>query len=369
MMFSYEKNKKGIRIGKIQTRHGDIKTPAFLPDATYGTVKTLSFRDVERCGIAQVLCTTLHLYIRPGDTYIKRMGKLHSYLNWNKPILTDSGGWQVFSLIHQSGRGNVSNEGARFYMPTDGSEHFLTPEKSIEIQANLGSDIHLVLDDPIIGNASYKDNKRAVDITIAWAEAAKEAFLKQYNLTAEKFNNPKKYKRPLLFSIIQGGNYKRLRKKCAEKLIEIGFDGYGYGGILLKDDQKKTREILKYFAELVPDKAIRYGMGVGRMKDIQFCVENGFDLFDSVVPTRNARHGHCYTTFGGINVRSSKYKYDKRAIDRKCDCEACHIVNRKPAVSRAYLWHLFKVQDSAAMRLCTMHNLHYYEKTLYGYRV
>jgi queuine tRNA-ribosyltransferase len=360
-MFKVKTTQNGIRKGVINTQHGDIKTPAFLPDATYGAVKMLSFRDVRKAGINQILSTTLHLHIKPGDKYIKRIGGMHKFFGWDGPILTDSGGWQVFSLIHQSGKGKVTDEGAEFVLPTDGSKHTLTPEKSINIQANLGSDIIVVLDDPILGSATKKENRYSVDLTKNWAKRAKEEFLKRYKLDDGKFDNPKKYKRPLLFCVVQGGNYKDLRKECAKKLIEIGFDGFGYGGILLKDDIKTTREMLKYFAELVPEDKVRYGMGVGKPDDIKFCMENGYDLFDCVVPTRNGRHGQCFTSFGSINVKSSKYRYDNRPIDRTCDCEACNS-GKFPLSSRSYLHCLLKQKEVSAMRLCSIHNLRHYSK-------
>lgn len=364
-MFKVISQQDNIRRGIIKTLHGDIKTPAFLPDATYGAVKMLSFQDVRNAGINQILCTTLHLHIKPGDKYVKRMGGLHNFLGWDGPILTDCGGWQVFSLIHQTGKGKVDEEGASFIMPTDGKKHVLTPEISINIQANLRSDIILVLDDPIIGSSSFKANKRAVELTLIWAKRAKAEFFKRFQLNDEKFENPLKYKRPLLFCIIQGGNYKRLRKLCAEKLAEIGFDGFGYGGILIKEDQV-TKEMLRYFAELVPEDKIRYGMGIGRPEDIKMCLKFGYDLFDCVVPTRNGRHGQCFTSFGCINLKSSKYKYDNRPIDRKCDCEACRYVNRRPVANRAYLWHLLRISEPSGMRLCSIHNLRHYARLLNG---
>jgi len=367
-MFNIKNLQGKIRIGQIQTRHGVIDTPAFLPDATYGSVKMLSFDDVKDAGINQILCTTLHLHIKPGDKYIKRMGGMHKFFGWDRPILTDCGGWQVFSLIHQSGKGEVTEEGAKFIMPNDGREEILTPESSINIQINLKSDIVLALDDPVLGDSSIKANSKSVDLTIKWAKRAKEEFLKRYHLTDKKFDNPYKYKRPLLFSVIQGGNYKKLRKKCAEALIEIGFDGYGYGGILLKNDKKKTREILKYFAELVPKDKIRYGMGVGKPDDIEYCIKCGYDLFDCVVPTRNGRHGQCFTSFGSINLKSSRYRYDNRAIDRKCDCESCRVVDGRPKASRAYLHHLLKTKEVTGMRLSSMHNLKFYADLLKHYR-
>lgn len=367
-MFEITDIKNKTRKGLIHTQHGDIITPAFLPDATYGSVKTVTFEDVKSAGIDQILLTTLHMHLSPGDKYIKRMGGMHSFLGWDDPILTDSGGWQVFSLIHQTGNGKVDENGAEFIMPDSGEKHQLTPEHSIDIQANLRSDIIVVLDDPVIGSASESDNEYSVKLTTMWAKRAKEHFLKRYNMSEEKFNKPEKYKRPLLFCVVQGGNYKHLRKQSAEELAEIGFDGYGYGGILLKDDIKTTRMMLKYFAEIVPDDKVRYGMGVGRLEDIEYCIDQGYDLFDSVVPTRNARHGHCYTTFGGINLKSSKYKFDNRAIDRKCSCSACEVINNHPRASRAYLWHLLKKKEMSGMRLCSIHNLRRYSEFLKQYQ-
>lgn len=366
-MFTITKEKNGIRQGVIHTQHGDIITPAFLPDATYGSVKAVSFPDVLNTGIEQVLLTTLHMHIAPGDRYIKRMGGLHNFLSWERPILTDSGGWQVFSLIHQTGNGKVTEDGAEFIMPNTNKKHLLTPELSIDIQANLRSDIIVALDDPIIGSASKKDNEYSINITSLWAQRAKKHFLKRYNLTEEKFNKPEKYKRPLLFCVVQGGNYKELRKQSAEELAAIGFDGFGYGGILLKDDVEGTRDMLKFFSEIVPEDKVRYGMGVGRLEDIKFCIENGYDLFDSVVPTRNARHGYCYTSFGGINLKSAKYKYDNHPIDQACDCEACRYINKRPAANRAYLWHLLKMKEMSGMRLCSIHNLHHYKREITKY--
>jgi len=297
------------------------------------------------------------------------MGGLHNFLNWDRPILTDSGGWQVFSLIHQTGKGKVTEEGAEFIMPNSNEKHMLTPELSIDIQANLRSDIIIVLDDPIIGSASKKDNEYSVKITSLWAERAKKHFLKRYNLSEEKFNNPQKYKRPLLFCVVQGGNYKTLRAQSAEELINIGFDGFGYGGILLREDVDATRALLKYFAEIIPIDKVRYGMGVGRLEDIEYCIEHGYDLFDSVVPTRNARHGYCYTSFGGINLKSSKYKYDNRPIDRQCSCIACKTDGKRPSASRAYLWHLLKMKEMSGMRLCSIHNLQHYNQRITKYRI
>lgn len=363
-MFRFEKKNKH-RIGSIQTDHGKIKTPAFLPDATYGSVRTLTFKDVFDCNINQVLCTTLHLYIRPGDEYIKKNNGLHNFIGWDKPILTDSGGWQVFSLIHQSKKGRVTEKGAFFHLPTDGSKHFLSPEKSIQIQLNLGSDIVLVLDNPILGTSSYEKNKKAVELTTIWAKKAKNEFLKQLNYTIDQFNQPDKYSRPLLFAIVQGGNYKHLREKSASELLEIGFDGYGYGGILIKEDRDLKFEMLKLFADLIPKDKIRYGMGVGRLEDIKFCVENGYDLFDSVVPTRNARHGTCYTSDGKISLPKADFKNDFSSIDENCSCKVCS--NKK--ITRAYLHHLFKVKEMSAMRMCSIHNLSYYADFMNQFKV
>lgn len=365
-MFTYAKTKSNVRIGEIALPCGKIQTPAFFPDATYGAVKILSFDDIKSAGINQLLFTTLHLYLKPGDRFIKRMGGLHNFVGWDGPILTDSGGWQVFSLIHQSGKGKVTKKGAEFVME-DGDTHLLTPEKSIEIQANLRSNILVVLDDPILGSGTYEENLKAMELTVMWASRAKKAFLKRFQLDETKFNNPQKYKRPLLFAVVQGGDFLDLRKRCASELAQIGFDGYGFGGILIKENKRKKFELLEQFCKVVPEDKIRYGMGVGRIEDIKFCIEHGFDIFDSVVPTRNGRHGNCYTRYGTVNLKSSKCKYDKRPISSNCECMVCS--NKQGFIySRSYLHHLFKVNEMGVMRLCSIHNLTFYNKLITDYR-
>ncbi len=367
-MFTYTQN-KNVRIGSIRTPHGNIKTPAFLPDATYGAVRMLSFDDIRRVGISQVLCTTLHLHIKPGDEFVKEMGGLHDWIGWNGPILTDSGGWQVFSLIHQTGKGKVSSKGAEFILPNDNSKHLLTPEKSIEIQMNLGSDIVVVLDDPIVGSASRKENQQSVDLTIDWAKRAKKEFLSLNNLTIKQFNNSS-LDRPLLFSVVQGGNYKDLRKECAEELIKIGFDGYGFGGGWVEGDfadDDISYPMFKYFAEIIPENKVRYGMGIGKPQDIKYCVNCGFDLFDCVVPTRDGRHGSCYVKDGRLNIRNKRFKKDKDPIEKGCDCPACKIVNGKPQASRSYIRYLLKRKEVTGMRLCALHNLRLYERLMEGF--
>ena len=353
-MFKF-KSKRKMRFGSIDTLHGKIKTPCFFPDATYGAVKTLTFDEVRRCGIEQILGTTLHLYFNPGTKLIKKLGGLHKFINWSGPILTDSGGWQVFSLIHQTEKGKVDGNGAEFIL--ESKKQLLSPELSINIQADIGSDIILVLDDPILGHKTKSENLDAVKLTINWAKKAKIEFLKRFNLTSERFSKTDGTTRPLLFSIIQGGNYLDLREYCAKELIKIGFDGFGFGGILLKEDVSKKQKLLKQFASLVPEDKIRYGMGVGNLEDIEFCIKNGFDFFDSVVPTRNARHGTCYTSVGHISLTKSIFRTDLNPIDKKCDCKSC-----KNNITKAYINHLFKVKEIAAMKVCTIHNLYYYNK-------
>lgn len=350
------------RIKEVATLHGTIQTPAFFPDATYGSVKMLTFDDILECGINQVLSTTLHLHISPGDDFIKQLGGMHTFFGWEKPILTDSGGWQVFSLINQTGNGKVTKRGAKFKMPNTGDKEFLTPEKSIEIQKNLGSDIMIVLDNPILGSKTKDENKKAVDITIEWARRAKEQFLKIHKLTNDAFKKTDGSERPLLIAVIQGGDYLDLREECAKELKEIGFDGYGYGGIVIRENEKRY-DLLKQFSQLVPDDKICYGMGVGLPEDIKFCIKQGYDFFDCVIPTRNGRHGQVFTNKETLNLNNAQFKKDTSPIDKNCDCEACKKGNT-PFSSRAYLRQMLKRKEVSAMRLCSKHNIEFYRKLM-----
>ena len=367
---------------KIETRHGEIKLPAFLPDATYGTIRNLSFNDLENTGIKEVVTTTLHLEQTLGSLYIKKMGGIHKFINWNRPVLTDSGGWQVYSLINSKNankKNKITEMGCSFIDPKNGNYNLLTPEASIIIQSNLGSDIFTVLDDPIIGDASLGDRKESVDITTKWAARGKKQFSKIYS---------KSINRPLIGAVIQGANDFKMRKISAESLIKIGFDLFNFGGIPVyegatwKADEKKGfyREMLEYVSDLIPKDKYKYAMGIGQPDDIAFCVEIGWDLFDTVLPTRNARHGYLYVSEGSgditkdfkgkifqmsydvMHLRSSRYKFDETPVDLNCSCECCL------RVSRSYLRHLIRIKEPAGFRLATIHNLSFYSNWMKNLR-
>lgn len=359
---------------KIRTGHGVLQTPLFMPDATYGTVSALTNQDLIDVGIKAFVTTTLHLEQKMGADYIAEFGGLHKFLNWNKPILTDSGGFQVFSLIHRNKdkkHNRISSAGCSFIDFEDGSYNFLSPETSQYIQHKMGADIRVVLDEPIIEDDSLSKIKRSVLRTTEWAKRSKKAFLQVLDLTENDFNNPK-IKRPLLTAVIQGGNNFEQRKISAEQLQEIGFDIYGFGGIP-KHDQFSWKEdapkgfyhdLIAYVANLVPENKIRYGLGIGSPDDIEFAVENGWDIFDTVLPTRNARHGYIYVhkgqgdksynTFDVLHIKSKRYKNSDMPIDSKCNCFTCK------NISRAYLRYLLRIGSATGQRYASIHNLKFY---------
>lgn len=355
---------------KIETKHGNLNLPAFMPDATYGSVKAVSFDDVAKTGTEAIVTTTLHIEQKIGSLYIKEFGGLHKFFGWDKPILTDSGGWQVFSLIQSKqdkGKNKISDLGCSFVDPNTGNHSLLTPESSQVIQNNLGADIVTVLDDPILGDASYAERKECIRINTLWAKRSKKEFDRL---------NPDKANRPLIGCVIQGGNDYELRKISAEELLEIDFDIYNFGGIpmhtqvtwLTESKKGFYHEMLEYVARLVPDNKYKYAMGVGQPDDIAFCVDVGWDLFDTVLPTRNARHGLLYVSEGQgektksyknlsydtIHLKTERYKLDDKPLDENCACEACR------TVSRAYLRHLIRIGEASGLRLATIHNLQFY---------
>lgn len=358
----------------IRTPHGVLKTPLFMPDATYGTVTTLTSDDLIESGTKALVTTTLHLEQKMGSDYIAKYGGLHKFMNWNKPILTDSGGFQVFSLIHRNKNkkhNRITSAGCSFINYSDGSYNFLSPESSQYIQHKLGADIRVVLDEPVIEDDSLLKIKRSVARTTEWAKRSKKAFLEALDLTENDFNNPD-IPRPLLTAVIQGGNNFEQRRISAEALIEIGFDIYGFGGIpkhdkfSWKEDAPKGfyHDLIAYVATLIPEDKIRYGLGIGSPDDIAFAVENGWDIFDTVLPTRNARHGllyvhkgqgdKSYNTYDVIHIKSERYKDSDIALDSECDCYTC----RK--ISRAYLRYLIRIGSATGQRYASIHNLHFY---------
>lgn len=369
------------RKGRIATDHGDIQFPSFMPDATYGTIHSLSFEDVKQTGIEEIVTTTLHIEQSIGSEYLEKYGGIHKFTGWNRPVLTDSGGFQVFSLIYRNENkaNKITEVGCSFIEYKTGSYKLLTPEISQVIQKQIGSDIRLVLDIPLKEDASLKLNKKSVDRNTRWAQRSKDMFLKLHNLTKKQFNDPK-VKRPLLGAIIQGANDFDLRKRSAEDLIKIGFDIYCYGGLPLTKpeswrvghSQQFHHEMVAYVADLIPEDKIRYAMGVGTPDDLYYASSVGWDLFDTVLPTRNARHGYLYVhkgqgdasyeTYDVLHVKNARNKFADEPIDAECDCECC------TTVSRAYLRYLIKTKSATGHRLATIHNLHFYSSYMLGIR-
>jgi queuine tRNA-ribosyltransferase len=328
------------RLGVIKTENGIVETPCFIPDATYGAVKHLSGEDLKEVSLQMVLGNIYHLGIRPGTELIEEMGGLAQFMNWDGPILTDSGGWQVFSLVYQHGMGKVEKDGIRFKDHLTGKEHFLTPEKCIQQQLEVNSDILMVLDYPIAPEGGKNENNYSVSLTIDWAKKANEYLIKKKN-------------KKMMMAIIQGANNKDKRKQCFGELEEIKhWPGYGFGGPTEND------VIIDYTASLIPDNRLRYLMGAGPPEQIVRSIAMGWDLFDCVIPTRNARHGLAYTFSGKLRIYKKKFELDNKPIEKDCPCLACQ------NYSRAYIRHLIKIDEPLGKRLMTIHNLTFYMRLM-----
>ncbi len=330
----------------LATAHGEVETPVFMPVATQGTIKTLSKRDVEECGAQVILGNAYHLYLRPGLDIIRKAGGLHKFIGWPGPILTDSGGYQVFSLAPLR---KIKEDGVEFQSHIDGSRHVFTPEKVIEIQEALASDIMMPLDECVPYPASRDYTEQSLAITTAWAMRSKKAF---------KAVRSTPYAARLLFGIVQGGTYLDLRRQAAEKLLEIGFDGYAIGGVSVGEPRPVIYEIAAYTAGLLPEERPRYLMGVGTPGDMLEAISMGIDMFDCVVPTRNGRNGQAFTWRGELQLRNAAFKEDFGPIDKDCDCYACR------TYTRAYIRHLFNAGEILGLRLVSLHNIHFYVKLI-----
>lgn len=324
------------RLGKISTKHGEVNTPAFIPVGTQATIKALTPEDLKDLGTEIILCNTYHLYLRPGHELIKNLGGLHRFMHWNYPLLTDSGGFQVYSISENQ---KVSEEGINFKSHLDGSKHFLSPELCIEIQEALGADVVMCLDECIPYPASYDYTNDSLERTTRWAKRCQES---------------KKRKDQALFGIVQGGMFKDLRERSARELVNLNFDGYALGGLSVGESTSLMREMVKHTAALLPEKKPRYLMGVGTPEDMVEAVTRGIDMFDCVLPTRNARNGMLFTSFGKIVIRNSKHRSEEIPVDPHCTCYTC------THYSRAYLHHLFSAKEILSSRLNTLHNLSYY---------
>ena len=349
--------------------HGNINLPAFFPDGTRGVVRSVDPSDLENCGVAGIVMNAYHLMSNPGQSVVKSLGGLNKFINWNRPILTDSGGFQVFSLIRENAKfGEIQDKQIVFRSEKSGEKIIFTPEKCIRAQFDYGADILMCLDYCTHPNDPEETNRKSVEITAKWAKRCKD----EYNnivASSKKFKDIKN--RPLIFGIIQGGGDKILRKECADALISIGFDGFGFGGWPLDDKNNLTYDILEYTAELMPDNLVKYAMGLGKPEEIVACCKMGYNLFDCVIPTREARHNRLYLFseeydsaddidlenpdfYEYYYITDEKYRRDPRPVSKICDCHCCR------NYSRGYLRHLAIVGDSLAQRLATMHNLRFY---------
>ncbi len=324
------------RAGLLQTAHGEVETPVFMPVGTLGTVKSISPEELIDCETQIILGNTYHLYLRPGCEVISLFGGLHSFMHWNGPILTDSGGFQVFSLAKLR---KMTEEGALFQSHIDGSQHLLTPEKSVEIQHCLGSDIIMCLDECIQYPAGHKEVEEAARLTTRWAKRSKNAMGDNQNG---------------LFGIVQGGMFKDLRQKAVDALVETDFDGYAVGGLSVGEPKEIMLEMADYTLSILPDSKPRYVMGTGTPRDLVDLVAMGADMFDCVMPTRNARNGQMFTRHGSINICNSQFKYDTNPVESGCGCYTCKYY------SKAYLRHLYISKELLAYRLNTIHNIYFY---------
>ncbi len=339
--FSLKEKDGSARAGLIKTKHGSIKTPVFMPVGTHGTVKAIFQKDLEDLDIEIILANTYHLMLRPGKLLIKEMGGLQNFISWQKPILTDSGGYQVWSLAKLR---EINENGIDFISHIDGKKEKLTPEGAIKIQEDLNSDISMVLDECTEYPASKERAKNSMELSLRWAKRCKEVFNAR-----DGFG---------LFGIIQGGMYENLRKYCAEKLIQIGFDGYAIGGLSVGETHNQMIQIVDYSIENLPHDKPRYLMGVGRPIDIIHAVEKGVDMFDCVLPTRFGRNGRAFTSCGELNLRNASFSKDESPLDEDLDC----YVSQK--FSKSYLHHLTKNNEILSSMILSLHNVAFYKKMM-----
>ncbi len=336
------KNSKA-RAGKFTTGHGEVETPIFMPVGTQGTVKAVTPDNLNDEIHAQIILgNTYHLYLRPGTEILEQAGGLHKFMNWEKPILTDSGGFQVYSL---SDLRKLDEDGVKFKSHLDGSEHYFTPEKVVNIQRSIGSDIMMALDECTPYPCEYDYAKKSERLTHEWALLNREAFVKTESLYGHK---------QAQFGIIQGSVYKDLRELSAKEITSIDFEGFAIGGLAVGEPAEKMYEIVDFTTDFIPENKPRYLMGVGRPENILEAIERGVDMFDCVMPTRNARNANIFTWNGILSMRNAKYKNDFLPVDEECGCYTCR------NFSRAYLRHLFVAKEILALQLATIHNLKFY---------
>ncbi|EGN75244.1 tRNA-guanine transglycosylase, queuosine-34-forming [Idiomarina sp. A28L] len=344
MKFELIKSIGKVRRGRMTFDRGTVETPAFMPVGTLGTVKGMSPEELKATGAEICLGNTFHLMLRPGTQIIQQHGDLHDFMNWDKPILTDSGGFQVFSLGDLR---KISEEGVVFRSPINGEKILLTPEKSMEVQRELGSDVVMIFDECTPHPATVKQAEDSMQLSLRWAQRSKDAHGDS---------------KAALFGIIQGGMYEDLRDVSLTGLTDIGFDGYAIGGLSVGEPKEDMMRILDHIAPKMPEDKPRYLMGVGKPEDLVEAVRRGVDMFDCVMPTRNARNGHLFTSEGVVKIRNARHRTDTAPLDSSCDCYTCK------HYSRAYLHHLDRCNEILGARLNTIHNLHYYQALMQGMR-
>jgi len=362
-MFKISKiTKQGVRLGVLKTAHGLLKTPFYMPDATRGFIKLTTNNEVAQTGTKALVVNTFHLYLQPGLETISKAGGIHKFMNWSGPLLSDSGGFQVFSLIHKNSKlGKIENDKVTFRSPLDGSRHELTPEKSIQIQFALGTDMMVCLDDCPPNEFSRPDLELAVARTISWAKRCKAEYLRQI-----KKRKLKGVKKPLLFAVIQGGAEIDLREYCTRELVKIGFDGYGFGARPIDENGNFLEEVLAKTASFVPSGALRFALGIGTPEDIARCAQMGWDMFDCVIPTREGRHGklffpgqkESYKNYQTININNARFSRDFTAINKKSK------ISELKKHSRSYLYHLFKLKEILGQKFASLNNLEFYQNLL-----
>ena len=345
MKFELIKKVNNARRGRLEFSNGTVETPVFMPVGTYGAVKTMTSEELISIGTEIILANTFHLMLRPGADVIEKFGGLHKFMHWDKPILTDSGGYQVFSLAKSR---KITEQGVHFRSPVDGEKIFLGPEEAIKMQHILDAEIIMVFDDCTPYPCSEKDASDSMKLSLKWADRSKKSHGKNKNA---------------LFGIIQGGMYPGLREDSLNALCEIGFDGYAIGGLSVGEPIELMLEILDRITSKMPEKKPRYLMGVGTPENIVQAVCEGIDMFDCVMPTRNARNGHLFTEYGDIRIKNATYKLDQLPLDDTCNCYTCK------NYSRAYLHHLSKTNEILGARLNTKHNLYYYQSLMKGLRL
>jgi queuine tRNA-ribosyltransferase len=357
MKFSLLATDGDARRGRLEFPRGTVDTPAFMPVGTYGTVKAMTPEELVSVGAQIILGNTFHLMLRPGIEVIRAHGGLHRFMNWRSPILTDSGGFQVFSLASMR---KLTEEGVRFRSPVDGAEVFLSPERSMQLQRELGSDIAMVFDECTPYPATEAEARASMELSLRWARRSHAAY---HRLPVNHDNGRNDGAPGSLFGIVQGGVYAPLRAASLDGLIAIDFAGYALGGLAVGEPEEERLRVLEETAPLMPKERPRYLMGVGRPADIIAAVKRGIDLFDCVMPTRHARNGHLFTSSGVLNIRNAIYMNDTRPLDESCECYTCR------HYSRAYLRHLDQAKEILSSRLNTIHNLFFYQKLMTGLRV